>query len=616
MTNPIKAVFRLALLGALLAAGLAATSTTAFAQDPAGPDLDAARRPPIDNVSLDGCLNIFSYLTPAQRAQVRAGTSGLDFTPILERAIEAVSTDRGRDGAGVSEICLPPGRYPFASTVDIKHTVVIRGAGGGGGLATDDFATILSFPVNTAGLIVDRYNTLGYATLATPTTGGDGSVIENLAIVSAGGSNPDANGVWLRARAVIRDVNVENFPGNQVRIVATGGSGGATEGNANEWRLDNVNVRSAIGDWGLFVAGGDANAGTATAVGVLDSGGGGICECSFLGNNYDGVHVDGYNHRGQGWVSHGGHLYALINRKAGVGAATTPGSNNGVWYDMGPVEKVQAPPWSAAGTYAVSAAIFSDGLNSRSVFTAPYVEIGGPVSHVSTPAMVIGGNIQTTFTRYTPFVFSAFGVGGFVASPTGFGAFQYLPASAGLGRYSQAFAGYDGLHIEADAARSWRLGLMDKGDLGFVWGNYAVPMILTSDATTQTFGRAGPAPNVVNIGHLALGEGGGARVMTNGAAMPKTSGNAPGEIVFNRAPAPGAPMGWTLTKRGAPDDWRPLAPVGGATTVAGLGKCDAANLGQRSAVSDAAQPSFLGKLVGGGSTVAPAFCNGSAWVAG
>jgi hypothetical protein len=451
MTNPIKATFRLALLGALLAVAIAAMPTATFAQDPAGADLDAARRPPVDSLSPDGCLNIFSYLTPAQRAQVRAGTSSLDFTPILERAIEAVSADRGRDGAGVSEICLPPGRYPFASTVDIKHTVVIRGAGGGGGLAATGFATVLSFPANTTGLIVDSYNTLGATTQTKPTTGGDGSVIENLAVVSAGGTNPDAHGVWLRARAVIRDVNVKNFPGNQVRIVAGGGAGGAVEGNANEWRLDNVNVSSAIGDWGLFVSGPDANAGTATAFGVIDSGGGGICECSFLGNNYDGVHVDGYNHRGQGWVSRAGHLYGLISRKAGVGAATTPGTNNGVWYDMGLVGRVQAPPWSAAGIYAVSAAIFSDGANSRSVFTAPYVEVGGPISHVSRPAMVIGGNIQNSFTDDTPFVFSAYGLGGFVASPTGFGAFRYLPPNDNLGRYAFTYAGYDGLHIAAEA---------------------------------------------------------------------------------------------------------------------------------------------------------------------
>ena len=454
--NRFRAVFRRALAGALLSAALTATPVAAFAQDQAGAESGMS----------NSCLNILGYLTAAQREQVRAGTSSVDFTPLLERAIETVSASPAPGGGGLNEICLPPGRYPFASTVDIKHTVVIRGSGASGGLAGSVFATVLSFPANTAGLIIDRYNTLGSTTLSTPTTGGDGSVIEDLAIVSAGGADPDAHGVWLRARAVIRDVNIANFPGNQVRIVATGGAGGASEGNANEWRLDNVNVRSAIGDWGVFVAGADANAGTATAVGVLDSGGGGICECSFLGNNYDGVHVDGYNSRGQGWVAYNGHLYALIDRKAGVGATITPGTNDSVWYDMGAAAGSRAPAWSANGTYAVSAAIFSDGLNSRSVFTDPYVEVGGPISHVSTPALVIGGNLQTAFTRYTPFVFSAFGVGGFVASPLGFGGFQYVPASAGLGRYSLSYTGYDGLHIEADAGLAWRLGLVDRG----IWG--------------------------------------------------------------------------------------------------------------------------------------------------
>ena len=37
--------------------------------------------------------------------------------------------------------------------------------------------------------------------------------------------------------------------------------------------------------------------------------------------------------------------------------------------------------------------------------------------------------------------------------------------------------------------------------------------------------------------------------------------------------------------------------------------------GARAFVTDAQAPSFLAPLVGGGSTVCPAFCNGAAWVA-
>lgn len=44
--------------------------------------------------------------------------------------------------------------------------------------------------------------------------------------------------------------------------------------------------------------------------------------------------------------------------------------------------------------------------------------------------------------------------------------------------------------------------------------------------------------------------------------------------------------------------------------------CSAATKGQRAAASDATAPTFLGVLVGGGAIATPAFCNGTAWVAG
>ncbi len=56
-------------------------------------------------------------------------------------------------------------------------------------------------------------------------------------------------------------------------------------------------------------------------------------------------------------------------------------------------------------------------------------------------------------------------------------------------------------------------------------------------------------------------------------------------------------------------------PVG-PSTVAALPPCGSAQRGLRLTVTDANSPSFLAALSGGGSTVAPAVCNGTAWVAG
>lgn len=49
-------------------------------------------------------------------------------------------------------------------------------------------------------------------------------------------------------------------------------------------------------------------------------------------------------------------------------------------------------------------------------------------------------------------------------------------------------------------------------------------------------------------------------------------------------------------------------------TVSTLPACTSTNAGQKTAVTDATSPTYLGALTGGGTTYAPVLCNGSAWV--
>ena len=80
-----------------------------------------------------------------------------------------------------------------------------------------------------------------------------------------------------------------------------------------------------------------------------------------------------------------------------------------------------------------------------------------------------------------------------------------------------------------------------------------------------------------------------------------------------------SPYGFSST---TPGRWLRLPPTVTLTpvyTVAQLNAAwppSAALKGLRSTVSDASTPSFLATLSGGGSTACPAFCTGSAWVAG
>jgi hypothetical protein len=50
-------------------------------------------------------------------------------------------------------------------------------------------------------------------------------------------------------------------------------------------------------------------------------------------------------------------------------------------------------------------------------------------------------------------------------------------------------------------------------------------------------------------------------------------------------------------------------------TVSGLPTCNASSKGQLAYVTDASAPTFNATLTGGSTTVALAFCNGTAWTA-
>lgn len=590
-------------------AGGAVTTTGPYASEVAQP-LPPGGTPPF--------LNIFRYLTPAQQADVQAGTSALDFGPILKQAESAVSAPLSANLHAGAEIYLPPGKYNFSSTYDIQHTIILRGAGGGGGLAGSPAATQLVFPANTSGIVVDQYGGTLCAASSSTTTGA-GTVISDLAIVG-GGTSTSAHGIHLCARAVLHNVNLFSFPGHQLWV-------DGVNGNANEVSVSNLNCTSNTSDWCIYEAGPDANGGTYTSVGVLSSGGGGICACGFLGSAYYGVHIDSAGALGLGRVHYtDGHNYDLINRTAGIGASTTPGTNAGVWYDMGVGSG--APNWSNTGTYQVSSGIFSDGVVANNTFYNPYIEPGYPISNVQKPAMVIqpeNGGLTTT----SPTMSVAFGLGGFFYSPIGFGGYGFLPSGDARGTYSYSYVGPLGLTVNTQAGIGGRLGpyrnSVASGDVCWDFSAFAYAGCWSGALTTQTFGRTAAVPYTTFASRQIIGDGstnpadGNGRMIWNATSIPSTTGNAVGEIVFNRTPAQGAPMCWMETAQGSPDTWAPCPSV--PVTPAAYGSLPTCNSTSKYATSYATDASAATYSVGaaptgGGSNVIKVYCNGTAWVAG
>lgn len=230
--------------------------------------------------------------------------------------------------AGGPRIRVPAGSYYLSDSIDLKRTVILEGDSGGmaGGQATS-----MIFPPNRHGIIIDRWNTIGGTrTEARPTGGADGTIIQNLAIVSKGGNQ--GHGILAKARFTARELLITGFAGNGYHVAATSGAGGAAEGNANSFQILGGRVEKCGGN-GVHVVGADANAGLIQAVDSSHNAGWGFHDKSFLGNTYVACHA----------------------------------ADNG------------------AGAY------FSGDPNARNVYVGCYSESGQPPSQINSPAFVISG---------------------------------------------------------------------------------------------------------------------------------------------------------------------------------------------------------------------------------
>ena len=163
-------------------------------------------------------------------------------------------------------------------------------------------ASRITFADNTCGFVVHRYNTgandSGYSqAIISPvnTHAADNTVISDLQIRRGTGSDTTIDGVThgirLRARAILRNLNISGFAGNGIHVVATAGGTAETEGNANLFVLENIRI---INCWhGVFVDGPDANAGSGSNLDVSSNAGWGIFDSSFLGNTWIACHASG-----------------------------------------------------------------------------------------------------------------------------------------------------------------------------------------------------------------------------------------------------------------------------------------------------------------------------------
>lgn len=483
-----------------------------------------------------------------------AGPIATDNSPALTAAIASLTVGTGNNVGG------PHIKYPGAplgylhnSTQFFQKTVIIEGDSPG---MPGAYPTTLVFPpaLGAPAFKFERYNTLNNQIISPTQSGADGSIVRNLQLftVNFGTFDGVSHGIDTRCRIKVENVQISGFAGHGLQILANSGGSGATQGNADEWAVTTYN---ALGNMGhaFVVQGSDANGGLSQGIGVQSSGLGGLVDLTFLGNTHVAPHIDSCDSLQQDLVTHGGNGYLLISAVVGIGASTTPGTNNTIWYNLG--ASSAHPAWSSGGTYNIGCAIFSSNANARSSFVGPYIE-GGLFVHVLPPSILYGGSTQTAATSFTSWLYNSSGIGSFLTTTQGFGGLDFLPAGSPVGTTQYSYVAPGGLNMSSSFG-VWNVGVSNAGggnDI-IIGNNLWSPTVLTitGNETQETFGTGAPAPGVLAAPVLAVGVFGTQRMIRNGTAASYSAfagASGQGEKYFIIDAAPGAPFGYQCTTAG------------------------------------------------------------------
>lgn len=445
------------------------------------------------------------------------------------------------------------GVYDFNASVDIKSTVQLIGDSGSG--ISGATSSNLRWRPGMHGLVVHAADTAGSGTTASATWSGGGTVIEGVGIFQHQTGNDSAgefHGVWFRNRATIRNFSIIGWSGNGINIVCGIGAGGALEGNANNFRIENGLVYQC--EHGIYIDGGDANAGHIQGVDASANRGYGIFDSSFLGNTIIACHTsdNGSWHRNgnlrTATVYHAGYEW-YVHHGASVAASTTePGSlgAEAVWRrgtaTRGP--SIVHPQWVSGMSIRDGGGYCIDGSAAQTVAIGCYSEGGQGGNFVAGGSIVLGG------AHY----YGWYGGGTYMSGGGGIGSFttpiEWLRTShlGEIGAKVRLGGDHDGLneilHIE-DATRVGKIGTeylrlswagvqgqSNWKDLVFTKGNPALnrhAFRITTPQTDETFGRSTRQPLTFAAAELAIGS----RIHQSGPGAPTAGYHAKGEVCWN-----------------------------------------------------------------------------------
>lgn len=469
-----------------------------------------------------------------------------------------------------ASIRLLRGVYAVSQTLVIDQSVRISGSGATPILNAYS-ESILVFPPNTTAFKCWSHNS------PDPPPGGPphnrsamGALLENIRIHSFGGTLvalpvgfvPDltAHGIIMHTVVVLKHITLQNFAGNGLHITASETTAGP--GSANE--IDLYGVRCfGSGGHGVFISGGDTNAGSGVRMDTSNSGGFGLWDSSFLGNTWTGCHssANGIKSRSHHLGKH--YLYKYPT----AGNTAEPGTNTAVWEyyeDGGPT--FFYPEWSASVVYLPGGAYstmkempeppaIADAIGT--VFLGCYAEGGQGKTRLSSGTMYIGGTHASPFDDRGQIiawngVLSKWGVNmkmlnkpdpgmSMMLAPTDFdpiAIFANGDATSGfkIGRWDTLTNTYKMVHGATD----------DSGT------SMMFPTTVTKAAVSAGRGSALLSGNVVFPHDIFVGPNvASVRMISNSAVIPSIGPEyAQGDLVFNSQPTSGEPVGWICTQGG------------------------------------------------------------------